>query len=186
MRAVIVYESMFGSTKKVAEAIAGGLADYAEVSVVPVTSAGAHILDGADLVVVGGPTHTHGMSRPGARKMAGKRAGKPGSEAELVPGAVSGPGVREWLASLGRLEVAGAAFDTRLQGLPPFTGRASKSIRRLLAHHGARIAASPESFLVKGMTGDLAEGELRRARAWGQRLSAVTASEASPGRRPAS
>jgi Flavodoxin domain len=186
MRAVIVYESMFGSTKKVAEAIAGGLADCAEVSVVPVASAGAHILDGADLVVVGGPTHTHGMSRPGTRKTAGKRAGKPGSEVELVPGAVSGPGVREWLASLGRLEVAGAAFDTRLQGLPAFTGRASKSIGRLLARHGARIAAPPESFLVKGLTGALAERELERARAWGERLSGVTASEASPGRRRAS
>ena len=151
MRAVIVYESMFGSTKKVAEAIAEGLADCAEVSVVPVTSADAHILDGA-----------------------------------LVPGAVSGPGVREWLASLGRLEVAGAAFDTRLQGLPAFTGRASKSIRRLLAHHGARIAASPESFLVKGLTGALVEGELGRARAWGERLSGVTAAEASSRRRQAS
>ena len=86
----------------------------------------------------------------------------------------------------GRLEVAGAAFDTRLQGLPAFTGRASKSIGRLLAHHGARIAASPESFLVGGLTGALAEGELGRARAWGERLSAVTASEASPGRRQAS
>lgn len=186
MRAVIVYESMFGSTKKVAEAIAEGLADCAEVSVVPVTSAGAHILDGADLVVVGGPTHTHGMSRPGTRKMAGKRARKPGSGAELVPGAVSGPGVREWLASLGRLEAAGAAFDTRLQGLPAFTGRASKSIRRHLAHHGARIAASPESFLVEGLTGALAEGELERARAWGERLSGLTTSEAPPGRRQAS
>ena len=171
MRAVIVYESMFGSTKKVAEAIAGGLADCAEVSVAPVTSADAHILDGADLVVVGGPTHTHGMSRPSTRKMAGKRARKPGSEVELVPGAVSGPGVREWPASPGRLEVAGAAFDTRLQGLPAFTGRASKSIRRRLAHHGARIAASPGSFLVEGLTGALAEGELERARAWGERLT---------------
>ncbi len=123
MRAVIVCESMSGSTKKVAEAIAGGLAECAEVSMVPVTSAGARILDGADLVV-GGPTHTHGMSGPGTRKMAGKRAGRPGSEVDLVPGAVSGPGVREWLASLGRLEVAGAAFDARLQGLPAFTGRA--------------------------------------------------------------
>ncbi len=162
---------MFGSIKKVAGAIAGGLADCAEVSVVPVTSAGTHILDGADLVVAGGPTHTHGMSRPGTRKMAGKRAGKPGSEAELVPGAVSGPGVREWLASPGRLEVAGAAFDTRLQGLPAFTGRASKSIGRHLARHGARIAASAESFLVQGLTGALDEGELERARAWGQRLT---------------
>jgi len=171
MRAVIVYESMFGSTKKVAEAIAEGLADCAEVSVVPVTSADAHILDGADLVVVGGPTHTHGMSRPSTRKMAGKRARKSASEVELVPGADSGPGVRAWLASLGRLAVAGAAFDTRLQGLPAFTGRASKSIRRHLAHQGARIAASPESFLVEGLTGALVEGELERARAWGERLT---------------
>jgi hypothetical protein len=186
MRAAIVYESMFGSTKKVAKAIAEGLADHAEVSVVPVTSADAHILDGADLVVVGGPTHTHGMSRPSTRKMAGKLARKPGTEVELVPGAISGPGVREWLASLGSLEVVGAAFDTRLQGLPAFTGRASKSIRRLLAQHGARTAASPESFLVKGMTGALAEGELRRARAWGERLGGVTASEASSRRRQAS
>ena len=72
------------------------------------------------------------------------------------------------------------------QALPAFTGRASKSIRRLLAHYGARLAASPESFLVKGLTGALAEGELGRARAWGERLSGVTASEAPPGRRQAS
>ena len=103
--------------------------------------------------MVGGPTHTHGMSRPGTRKMAGKLARKPGSEVELVPGAVSGPGAREWLASPGWLEVAGAAFDTPVQGLPAFTGRASKSIRRLLARHGARIAASPGSFLAGGLTG---------------------------------
>jgi len=164
MRAVIVYESIFGSTKKVAEAIAAGLTDCADVSVVPVTSADAHILDGRDLVVVGGPTHTHGMSRPSTRKMAGKLA-KPGSEVELVLGAISGPGVREWLGSLGRLQVAAAAFDTRLQGLPAFTGRASRSIRRHLAHQGARIAAPPESFLVEGFTGALVEGELDRARA---------------------
>jgi hypothetical protein len=80
-----------------------------------------------------------GRADPERRKLTGKLGRKPASEVELVPGAVSGLGVREWLASLGRLEVAGAAFDTRLQGLPTFTGRASKSIRRLLAHRGARI-----------------------------------------------
>ena len=49
--------------------------------------------------------------------------------------------------------------------------RASKSIGRHLARHGARIAAAPESFLVGGLTGALAGGELERARAWGQRLT---------------
>ena len=184
MRAVIVCESMFGSTKKVAEAIAEGLADCAEVSVVPVTSADAHILDGADLVVVGGPTHTHAMSRPGTRKKAGKLAGKPGSEVELVPGAVSGPGVREWLASPG-VEVA-VRFRYPAPGTAGVHWPGVEVHPPALAHHGARIAASPESFLVEGLTGALAEGELERARAWGERLSGVTASEASPGRRQAS
>ena len=105
-------------------------------------------------------------------------ARKPGGKVELVPGSVGGPGVREWLASPGWLEVAGAAFDTRLQGLPAFAGRAPESIRRHLPHHGARIAASPESFLAGGLTGALAEGELGRARAREERLSGVTASEA--------
>jgi len=59
----------------------------------------------------------------------------------------------EWLALPGWLEVAGAVFHTRLQGVPAFTGRAPESIRRLLANHGARIGASPESFLVQGLTG---------------------------------
>ena len=49
----------------------------------------------------------------------------------------------------------------------------------------ARIAASPGSFLVEGLTGALAEGELGRARAWGQRLSGVIGSGAPPGRRQA-
>jgi len=62
------------------------------------------------------------------------------------------------------------------QGLPAFTGRAPESVRRLLAHHGARIAASPGSFLAGGLTGALAGGEPGRARAWGERLSGVTAS----------
>jgi hypothetical protein len=145
-----------------------------------------HILDGADLVAWAVPS-THLRDVQAEYPEDGRETGEEaGSEVELVPGAVSGPGVREWLASLGRLEVAGAAFDTRLQGLPAFTGRASKSIRRLLAHHGARIAASPESFLVEGLTGALAGGEPGRARAWGQRLSEVTASQAPPVRRQAS
>ena len=160
MRAVIVYESMFGSTKKVAEAIAEGLADCAEVSVVPVTSADAHILDGADLVVVGGPTHTHGMSRPSTRKMAVKRARKPGSEVELVPGADSGPGVREWLASLGQAGGAPAPLRYPVQGIPGVHWPGVEVHPPAPRPPRGAIAASPESFLVEGLTGALVGGEL--------------------------
>src|SRR6266480_4926455 len=67
MRVVIVYESMFGNTHLIADAIAEGLALGNEVTVVPVARAGRELLDGADLVVAGGPTHIHGAGRAPAR-----------------------------------------------------------------------------------------------------------------------
>src|SRR3974390_2827482 len=111
MRAVIVYESMFGSTRAVAEAIAEGMANCAEVSVVPVGSAGPQCLEGVDLLVVGSPTHIHTLSRPKTRQLAVDQAAKPDSDVALEPGA-EGQGVREWLGAVGRLHLAGAAaFD---------------------------------------------------------------------------
>ncbi len=63
MRAVVVYESMFGNTHEVAERIASGLAARYEVTVLPVGEAIAQILPDIDLLVVGAPTHVHGLSR---------------------------------------------------------------------------------------------------------------------------
>jgi hypothetical protein len=59
MRAVVVYESMYGNTREVASAIGAGLETAFEVSVVPVSEAGPEGLADADLVVVGGPTHMY-------------------------------------------------------------------------------------------------------------------------------
>ena len=70
MRAVVVYESMYGNTHLVADAIGAGLRPACDVSVVPVAEAGPAVLAGADLVVVGGPTHVHGMGRASTRKAA--------------------------------------------------------------------------------------------------------------------
>jgi flavodoxin len=57
MRAVIVYESMFGNTHAIADAIGKGLEPMLEVVVVPLAEAGRERLGDADLIVVGGPTH---------------------------------------------------------------------------------------------------------------------------------
>ena len=170
MRAVIVYESMFGSTRAVAEAVAQGLADCAEVSLVRATDAYPALLDAADLLVVGAPTHVHGMPRPSTRKGAGEQASKPGGHLVLEPGADTGPGVREWLATLGRIDLAVAVFDTRLKGPTLITGRASKAMRRTLRGHGANVVARPESFLVD-TSGQLLPGETARARAWAEWLT---------------
>jgi flavodoxin len=88
MRAVVVYESMYGNTHLVADAIGAGLETAFDVSVVPVSHADAGVLDGADLVVVGGPAHVHGMSRASTRKAAVEAADKPASPLSVEPDAL--------------------------------------------------------------------------------------------------
>ena len=130
MRGIIVYESMFGSTRTIAEAIARGISDFAERSVVRASEVGGFVIYGADLVVVGGPTHGWSMSRPSTRKGIPDYANKPRRHLELEPGAAAAPGVRERLSSPGQHTTCAAAFDTRINAPAALTGRASKAISR--------------------------------------------------------
>lgn len=167
MRAVVIYESMFGSTRRTAEAVAEGLGAIGEVKVAPVAEAGAALRGGADLLVVGAPTHVHAMSRPRTRVAAKEMTEKEGATLHLEPDAV-GPGVREWLATLPRDGTPAAAFDTRVPF--PLAGHASKGIARALRQRGHPMLAHPESFLVDE-TNVLASSEEERARGWGAELA---------------
>ena len=170
MRAVIVYESMYGNTQLIADAVAAGLGPGLDVSVVPVSKATPAVLADADLLVVGGPTHAHGMSRAGTRKMAVQAADTPAGGLTVEPGA-PGPGLRDWFGSLGRYSVKAAAFDTRLHGPAALTGRAAKGVAHSLRAHGFELIAEPESFLVTKQD-RLDAGETTRARGWGAKLAA--------------
>ena len=170
MRAVVVYESMYGNTHLVADAIGAGLKAALDVSVVPVSQASPAVLARADLVVVGGPTHAHGMSRAATRKAAVDAAAKPVSPLTVEPGAL-GPGLRDWFRSLGRYAVKAAAFDTRIHAPAALTGRASKRVARLLRARGFEVVAEPESFLVTKQD-RLEPQEAARAREWAARLAA--------------
>lgn len=173
MRAVVVYESMYGNTHHIADAIAAGLQESFEVTVVPVAEAEPAVLADAGLVVVGGPTHAHGMSRAGTRRAASEAAEKPDSGLTMEPGAV-GPGLREWFDSLGQYHVKAVAFDTRIHGPSIVTGRAGRGATRLLREHGFDVVAKPESFLVT--TGNaLDPEETTRARDWAAKLAASIA-----------
>ena len=88
MQAFVVYESMFGNTRAIAHAIGAGLADAFDVAVVPVAQADATRIRDADLIVVGGPTHVHSMSRASTRKGAAKQAAGEGRGLTLEPGAL--------------------------------------------------------------------------------------------------
>jgi hypothetical protein len=176
MRAVVVYESMFGNTHMVAHAIASGLNESVSVLVTPVRDATEDVLDDAELIVVGGPTHVHGLTRPSTRKAAADTAHKPDCGLNLEPDA-EGPGLREWFESLGRFTARGAAFDTRIDAPAVLTGSASKGIARRLRQHGFALVAEPESFLVT-KDNRLEDGESTRAREWGASLAAALSATA--------
>jgi menaquinone-dependent protoporphyrinogen IX oxidase len=170
MRAVVVYESMFGNTHAIADAIGQGLEPVGTVVVLPVAEAGRERLANADLLVVGGPTHFHGMSRTRTRQWAAATAQKPKNDLVLDRGS-QGPGVRDWLSSLSPGHTRVAAFDTRFTGPAVLRGRASRTISRQLRKHGFEMVAKPESFFVTSQN-HLKPGEEVRAQEWGKRLSA--------------
>ena len=171
MKAVVVYESMYGNTHLIADAIGRGLSARSEVLVIPVTQAAPAVVEDADLVVVGGPTHVHGMSRPSTRKAAVEQA-----KDNPIDPAASGPGVREWLETVPATGASSAAFDTRAGVAPALvTGRASKGIAKQLHQHGFGQVVEPESFLVD-KDNHLQPGEEARAEKWGARVAAALTS----------
>ena len=178
MKAVVVYESMYGNTHLVADAIAHGLMDVAEVvTVVPVERATPELLAGADFVAVGGPTHVHGMSRTSTRKAAVAALEK--SEELVLDPDAPGPGLRDWFDSLPQFSVRAAAFDTRAEAPAALTGRASKGIARKLRKHGFALVAPPESFLVTKVN-TLVGGEEARAEIWAAHLGTMLVPPAGP------
>jgi hypothetical protein len=159
MRALVVYESLWGNTEKIARAIAGRLhegegavVDLADSDAAPTTTAGY------DLVVVGGPTHAFSMSRPATREEA-----VTGHAAPHKPGR----GIREWLDALEptAVPIPVVVFDTRVDQ-PRLPGSAAKAARHELRSLGFDTAVKALTFRVRGYEGPLLDGELERAEAW--------------------
>ena len=174
MRGLVIYESMYGNTHAIADAVAEGLGG--EVEVRPVHDAGG-VPSNVDFLVVGGPTHMHGLSTALSRKMAMSAAKEDAGKVE--PGATEEPGLREWLRKLDGAGLRAAAFDTRGDARPSvtLTGSAARGIGRRLRHRGCDVIDS-QSFLVADAEGPLEAGELDRAREWGAALASTLASSA--------
>lgn len=149
MRALIVYESMFGSTRDLAEAIATGLRSSFDVRLARADDVGAADAGAADLLVAGGPTQAH--------------------NAETQPTEPQS-GLREWFDELGTVPALFAAFDTRSDIPRLLTGAASVRIGRELRRRGATPVVPPESFLVTQFAG-LKPGEQERGRRWGEQVA---------------
>jgi len=143
MNALVLYESKFGNTEAVAEAIAlvlqgsvhTRLAEVDEVDDVD------EALRGVSLLVVGGPTHRHGIST-------------------LLHDALTR------LGGDALHGVKGATFDTRLHGPRIVTGSAAVRLAKILRRHGAWVVVPPASFLVQTSEGPLDGCEIDHAREW--------------------
>ena len=159
MKILIVYDSFYGNTEQIAQAIANALSLRGEVETIRVQALEAGQIKGADLLIVGSPTQ------------------------KFLPT----PAINGFLKGIDQNDLSGvkcAAFDTRLTVeeieatpvLPFFVrifGYAAGTIAARLKRRGGELVASPEGFYVMGMEGPLKEGELERAGAWADLLAAA-------------
>jgi hypothetical protein len=167
MKLLIVFESMFGNTERLAREIADGLAqDGNQPVLLDVRDVRPDDLVGSDLLVVGAPTHAFSLSRPSTREDAVRQGADP-SRATL--------GVREWLESLdaarlpaGRPRVA--VFDSRVDKVRRLPGSAAKRAAKTLRTRGFDLLDRPVSFYVADVQGPPSPGELDRAHEWGTHL----------------
>ncbi|MBN1687399.1 MAG: flavodoxin family protein [Spirochaetales bacterium] len=157
MKALVVYDSVFGNTEKVAKAIGEALGPPEEVTTAPVGEARQEQLSGLDVLVVGSPTRAF----------------------KCTPG-ITGFLKRIPAGSLKGVQVS--AFDTRI----PVTGKtpgflkvmiklfgyAAEPMAKTLQKKGGNLKVAAGGFIVEGTEGPLKEGELERAAEWAKELAA--------------
>jgi hypothetical protein len=182
MQVAVVYESLFGNTHEIATAVAQGIREAepgARVSCLSVQDAVPEEIVGADLLVVGGPTHMLGMSSHMSRSMVlhadATELREPvpadGGPALTAETGAEGPALRTWFHELPKAARGreAAAFDTRTDA--PLAGGAAHGIAHRLRRHGYEMLCEPEGFLIDGPEGPLRQGELERARNWGAAIA---------------
>jgi hypothetical protein len=162
MKAIVVYESHWGSTAAVARAIADGMGP--DVPALDTDEAVEVGLAGVDLIVAGAPVIAFGLPRLGARKQLASDIKAP------RPADLAHPLLREWLDVLPSGRGWGAAFETRIWwSLKGATGTIESKLRQA----GYAKLTKAERFIVAGAYGPLRDGELSRARVWGATLTAL-------------
>ena len=161
MKAVVVYESLWGNTAAIARAIAEGIGPEAR-ALSTAEASGTAIAD-AELVVAGAPVLAFRLSTDKVRESVAANPGRAPAPPDL-----SHPSMRSWLDTLPKGHGRSAAFETRMRWSP---GGATAGIDRGLERAGYRPVAKAQRFIVKGTYGPLRDGELERARLWGAELA---------------
>ena len=161
VKAVVVYESLWGNTAAVARAIAEGLGPG--VSALSTAEAVGEAMVGVDLIVAGSPII--GFKLPTDKMREAVRA-NPGPAPR--PPDLSHPSMNSWLKALPEGKGRSVAFETKIRG--PW-GNAVSAISKGLEHAGYTQLSKPQGFIVNGKFGPLRDGEIEKARAWGAELA---------------
>jgi flavodoxin len=160
MKAVVVYESLWGNTAAVAHAIAEGIGP--EATALTTDAASPEAMAEADLIVAGAPVLGFSLPTESMRRsVAGSEAGAP------TPPDLDHPSLRSWLAALPPGRGRSAAFETRIWWSPR---GATGDIEKGLRNAGYPSIAKAHKFVVTDKYGPLRDGELDRAREWGGEL----------------
>ena len=145
MKALIVYDSVYGNTGEIAKSIGGAITG--DVKVLRAAEVNPSELESVDLLIVGSPT----------------QGGRPT------------PAIQDFLNKVSEPAIKGiniAAFDTRFSTRwVGIFGYAAGKIAGNLKGKGGTLVASPEGFFVKGKEGPLKEGELERAAIWAKEVA---------------
>lgn len=166
MKVVVVYESLWGNTAAIARAIAEGIGPEARALSTSEAS-GAAIAD-ADLIIAGAPLLGFRLADDKMRQAIRANEGNAPKPPDL-----SHPSMRSWLDSITGGHGRSAAFETRIWWSP---GGATGAITIGLEKAGYRPLVKAQRFIVKGKYGPLRDGELERARHWGEEIKAAMGS----------
>lgn len=150
MKVLIIYDSMYGNTEKIAKAIAGAFISSDKAKILRTSEAPSWDLKSINLLIVGSPTH----------------GGKPTPDLQRFLDQIPADALKD---------ISIASFDTRflekdqgfaLRLLMRTIGYAASRIADSLKSKGGKIVVPPEGFIVKAKEGPLAQGELERAKTW--------------------
>ncbi len=158
MKALVVYDSVFGNTEQIAQAIGNALGSQEDVEILRVGNVKPEQLTGLKLLIVGSPTR---QFRPTAATTSLlKSIPKNGLKGVKV----AGFDTRFTVSEIEKVRIL--AFFVRIFGY------AAKPISDRLQKKGGELIIPPEGFYVEGIEGPLKEGELERAADWAKQIIA--------------
>ncbi|MFN3866000.1 MAG: flavodoxin family protein [Demequina sp.] len=168
---VVIYESLWGNTAAIAQAIARGLGNGAVA--LTTDKATPAVIARAKLLVIGSPVHAMNLPTNASRTSATSKVyGKPGLHADI-----DHPSLRDWLEALPEADRHCAAFETGIRG--PLGHGAARAILSRLVALGHTPIAEPRTFTVALVTGSAEPGALliggqeEKAVRWGEQLAAL-------------